>query len=93
MTFSYELGRPSTPGTPDFGLPRGSAVRPCCADRMFTGRQPHDCDLLEALAGPDPTTNLIDLYVGRVRRKVDSQQAYPLIHTVRGVGFCVRAPR
>jgi two-component system OmpR family response regulator len=40
----------------------------------------------------DPTTNIIDVYVGRVRRKVDDQQAYPLIHTVRGVGFCVRAP-
>jgi len=39
----------------------------------------------------DPTTNIIDVYVGRVRRKVDSQQSYPLIHTVRGVGFCVRA--
>jgi two-component system, OmpR family, response regulator len=40
----------------------------------------------------DPTTNILDVYVGRVRRKVDGQQAYPLIHTVRGVGFCVRAP-
>jgi two-component system, OmpR family, response regulator len=40
----------------------------------------------------DPTTNIIDVYVGRVRRKVDDQQDYPLIHTVRGVGFCVRAP-
>jgi two-component system OmpR family response regulator len=40
----------------------------------------------------DPMTNIIDVYVGRVRRKVDGQQAYPLIHTVRGVGFCVRAP-
>lgn len=39
----------------------------------------------------DPTTNIIDVYVGRVRRKVDSQQSYPLIHTVRGVGFCIRA--
>jgi len=39
----------------------------------------------------DPTTNIIDVYVGRVRRKVDSQQSYPLIHTIRGVGFCVRA--
>jgi two-component system OmpR family response regulator len=38
----------------------------------------------------DPTTNIIDVYVGRVRRKVDGQQAYPLIHTVRGVGYCVR---
>jgi len=41
----------------------------------------------------DPTTNIIDVYVGRVRRKVDAAQAYPLIHTIRGVGFCVRAPR
>jgi two-component system OmpR family response regulator len=40
----------------------------------------------------DPTTNIIDVYVGRVRRKVDGQQAYPLIHTVRGIGFSVRAP-
>lgn len=40
----------------------------------------------------DPMTNIIDVYVGRVRRKVDAAQAYPLIHTVRGIGFCVRAP-
>lgn len=40
----------------------------------------------------DPTTNIIDVYVGRVRRKVDGQQAYPLIHTVRGIGYCLRAP-
>jgi two-component system, OmpR family, response regulator len=39
----------------------------------------------------DPTTNIIDVYVGRVRRKIDAGHAYPLIHTVRGVGFCVRA--
>src|SRR5215469_4705213 len=40
----------------------------------------------------DPTTNIIDVYVGRIRRKIDSSQAYPLIHTIRGVGFCLRAP-
>jgi two-component system, OmpR family, response regulator len=40
----------------------------------------------------DPSTNIIDVYVGRVRRKVDDHQAYPLIHTVRGVGYCLRAP-
>jgi two-component system, OmpR family, response regulator len=40
----------------------------------------------------DPTTNMIDVYVGRLRRKVDSHHTYPLIHTVRGVGFCLRAP-
>jgi two-component system OmpR family response regulator len=40
----------------------------------------------------DPKTNIIDVYVGRVRRKIDDEEAYPLIHTIRGVGFCVRAP-
>jgi two-component system OmpR family response regulator len=39
----------------------------------------------------DPS-NIIDVYVGRLRRKVDDQQAYPLIHTIRGVGYCLRAP-
>jgi len=40
----------------------------------------------------DPMTNIIDVYVGRLRRKVDGEGGYPLIHTVRGVGFCLRAP-
>ena len=40
----------------------------------------------------DPTTNIIDVYVGRVRRKVDNQRTYPLIHTIRGIGYCLRAP-
>ncbi len=40
----------------------------------------------------DPMTNIIDVYVGRVRRKIDAAQSYPLIHTIRGIGFCVRAP-
>src|ERR1700757_2672901 len=40
----------------------------------------------------DPSTNIIDVYVGRLRRKLDDQQAYPLIHTVRGVGYSLRAP-
>lgn len=40
----------------------------------------------------DPSTNIIDVYVGRIRRKVDDDQAYPLIHTVRGIGYRLRAP-
>jgi two-component system OmpR family response regulator len=40
----------------------------------------------------DPTTNVIDVYVGRIRRKIDNDQAYPLIHTIRGLGFCLLAP-
>jgi len=41
----------------------------------------------------DPMTNIIDVYVGRLRRKVDCGRTSPLIHTVRGVGFCLRASR
>lgn len=40
----------------------------------------------------DPMTNIIDVYVGRLRRKIDKHNAYPIIHTIRGVGFCLRAP-
>jgi hypothetical protein len=35
----------------------------------------------------DPTTNIIDVYISRVRRKLERQNGYPLIHTIRGVGF------
>lgn len=41
----------------------------------------------------DPMTNIVDVYVGRLRRKVDAGDAPALIQTVRGVGFCLRAPQ
>src|SRR6478609_10278961 len=34
----------------------------------------------------------VDLLSGSVRRKVDAGETYPLIHTIRGMGFSVRAP-
>ena len=40
----------------------------------------------------DPRTNLIDVHIGKLRRKVDPPGETPLIHTVRGVGFVLRAP-
>jgi len=40
----------------------------------------------------DPRTNLIDVHIGRLRRKVDLPGEAPLIHTVRGIGFVLRAP-
>lgn len=40
----------------------------------------------------DPRTNLIDVHIGRLRRKVDLPGEAPLIHTIRGVGFVLRAP-
>lgn len=40
----------------------------------------------------DPRTNLIDVHIGRLRRKVDRTDEPALIHTVRGMGFVLRAP-
>jgi DNA-binding response OmpR family regulator len=36
-----------------------------------------------------PLDNVIDVHIGRLRRKVDDPFAVKLIHTVRGVGFIV----
>jgi two-component system OmpR family response regulator len=38
----------------------------------------------------DPGTNLIDVHMGRLRRKVDPPGERPLIHTVRGAGYALR---
>src|SRR5471032_2003731 len=35
----------------------------------------------------DPGTNLIDVHLGRLRRKIDRPGLPPLIHTVRGSGY------
>jgi DNA-binding response OmpR family regulator len=35
-------------------------------------------------------TNIVDVYVRHLRRKVDDAFPVKLIHTVRGVGYCVR---
>ena len=32
-------------------------------------------------------TNVVDVYIGYLRRKIDRDSAVPLIHTVRGVGY------
>ena len=32
-------------------------------------------------------TNVVDVYIGYLRRKIDQDSAIPLIHTVRGVGY------
>jgi two-component system copper resistance phosphate regulon response regulator CusR len=41
----------------------------------------------------DPGSNAIDVYVGRLRRKVDVDGAPPLIHTRRGSGYIVSESR
>jgi two-component system OmpR family response regulator len=41
----------------------------------------------------DPGTNLIDVHLGRLRRKIDRPGLTPLIHTVRGSGYALHAPQ
>jgi two-component system, OmpR family, response regulator len=38
----------------------------------------------------DPQTNVIDVHVSRLRQKIDKNFARPLLHTVRGAGYCLR---
>jgi two-component system copper resistance phosphate regulon response regulator CusR len=39
----------------------------------------------------DPGTNIVDVVINRLRKKVDSGRTPKLIHTVRGVGYVVKA--
>ena len=38
-----------------------------------------------------PETNLVDVHIGKLRRKVDTPADEPMIDSVRGVGFVLRA--
>ena len=40
----------------------------------------------------DPQTNVIDVHISRLRQKIDRGFDPPLIHTIRGSGYSVRAP-
>ncbi len=39
----------------------------------------------------DPQTNVIDVHISRLRGKIDREFATPLLHTVRGAGYTIRA--
>lgn len=41
----------------------------------------------------DPQTNVIDVHISRLRAKIDKDFDPPLLHTVRGAGYSLRAPR
>jgi len=47
-------------------------------------------DVWKETARTTPLDNVIDVHIARLRRKVDTEQAAKLIHTVRGVGFMLR---
>lgn len=38
----------------------------------------------------DPLTNVVDVHVNRLRRKIDQGFSKPLLHTIRGVGYVLR---
>jgi two-component system OmpR family response regulator len=40
----------------------------------------------------DPKTSVVETHISRLRLKIDQDGAPDLIHTVRGVGYCLRAP-
>lgn len=40
----------------------------------------------------DPQTNVIDVHISRLRQKIDKNFAKPLLHTIRGSGYCLRVP-
>jgi two-component system, OmpR family, response regulator len=39
-----------------------------------------------------PQTNLVDVHIGKLRRKIDGDGEIPLLYNVRGVGFILRVP-
>jgi two-component system OmpR family response regulator len=39
-----------------------------------------------------PQSNLVDVHMGRLRHKIDTQREPPMISNVRGVGFILRTP-
>jgi two-component system OmpR family response regulator len=39
----------------------------------------------------DPQTNVIDVHISRLRGKIDRGFEFPLLHTVRGAGYVLRA--
>jgi DNA-binding response OmpR family regulator len=41
----------------------------------------------------DPTTNVVDVCVQRIRRKIDIGEADSCIESIRGVGYSFRKPK
>jgi two-component system copper resistance phosphate regulon response regulator CusR len=39
----------------------------------------------------DPGTNIVDVVINHLRKKIDASHSQKLIHTIRGVGYVIRA--
>lgn len=37
-------------------------------------------------------TRTVEIFITRLRKKIEAAEAAPLLHTVRGVGYCIRPP-
>ncbi|MBF0494911.1 MAG: winged helix-turn-helix transcriptional regulator, partial [Candidatus Omnitrophica bacterium] len=38
----------------------------------------------------DPMSNVIDVHITNLRKKIDEGAASPLVHTLRGVGYVIK---
>ncbi|MFN8666726.1 MAG: response regulator transcription factor [Gemmatimonadaceae bacterium] len=41
----------------------------------------------------DPASNVIDVYIARLRKKIDESEESPLLHTIRGAGYRLGEPK
>lgn len=48
-------------------------------------------DIWHEVARVMPLDNVIDVHIARLRKKIDTGFGVPLVHTVRGIGFVLRA--
>ena len=57
-----------------------------------TGRICSRSAILEQVWGYsfDPGTNLVDVYIARLREKIDAEFTPKLLHSVRGVGYVMK---
>jgi DNA-binding response OmpR family regulator len=58
--------------------------------RQLVSREMLAREVWRETARATPIDNVIDVHIGRLRKKVDPDGARRLIHTVRGVGFVLR---
>jgi DNA-binding response OmpR family regulator len=40
----------------------------------------------------DPLTNVVDVYIGKLRKKIDPEDGESMIETVRGLGYRLHLP-
>lgn len=59
------------------------------------GQALHREQILEAVWGFDfyGDTNVVDVYIRYLRKKIDTKDSSPLIHTVRGIGYMIKEPK